>query len=47
MQAVQLVYRAELRRRWKSWVALALLVSLAGGTVLAATVAAIGKGPTG
>jgi hypothetical protein len=39
MQAVQLVYRAELRRRWKSWVALALLVSLAGGTVLAATVA--------
>jgi ABC-type lipoprotein release transport system permease subunit len=39
MQAVQLVYRAELRRRWRSWIALALLVSIAGGTVLAALAA--------
>jgi hypothetical protein len=39
MRAVRLVYRAELRRRWRSWLALALLVSLAGGSVLAALVA--------
>ena len=30
---------AELRRRWRSWLAIALLVSLVGGFVLAATVA--------
>ena len=39
MQAVRLVYRAELRRRWQSWIALGLLVSIAGGTVLGALVA--------
>jgi hypothetical protein len=39
MQAIQLVYRAELRRRWKSWIALALVVALAGSTVLAAVAA--------
>jgi len=30
-------FRAELRRRWRSWLAVALLVSLVGGFVLAAT----------
>jgi ABC-type lipoprotein release transport system permease subunit len=39
VQAVRLVYRAELRRRWQSWIALGLLVSIAGGTVLGALVA--------
>ena len=39
MEAVRLVFRAELRRRWRSWLAIALLVSLVGGFVLAATVA--------
>ena len=39
MHAVQLIYRAELRRRWRSWLALALLVALAGGSVMAAVAA--------
>ena len=39
MEAVRLVFRAELRRRWRSWLAIALLVTLVGGFVLAATVA--------
>jgi hypothetical protein len=39
LEAVRLVFRAELRRRWRSWLAIALLVTLVGGFVLAATVA--------
>jgi hypothetical protein len=39
MQGVQLIYRAELRRRWRSWIALALLVALAGSIVLASVAA--------
>jgi hypothetical protein len=39
LEAVRLVFRAELRRRWRSWLAVALLVTLVGGFVLAATVA--------
>ena len=39
MEAVRLVFRAELRRRWRSWLAIALLVSLVGGFVLAGVVA--------
>jgi hypothetical protein len=34
--AVSLVFRAELRRRWQSWLAIAALVSVVGGLVLAA-----------
>ena len=37
--AFRLVFRAELRQRWKSWLALALLIALVGGFVLAATAA--------
>ncbi len=37
--AVWLVFRAELRRRWRSWLAVALLVAIVGGFVLAATAA--------
>ena len=39
MGAVRLAFRAELRRRWRSWLAIALLISLVGGLVLAATAA--------
>ena len=39
MRAIQLVFRAELRRRWRSWVALALLVTITGGGVMAAVAA--------
>src|ERR1019366_2125672 len=35
MRSVRVVFRAELWRRWKSWLALSLLVALIGGTVLA------------
>ncbi|HVB71723.1 MAG TPA: FtsX-like permease family protein [Acidimicrobiales bacterium] len=35
MHSVGVVFRAELLRRWASWLALALLVALIGGTVLA------------
>ena len=35
MRSVGVVYRAEFLRRWASWLALALLVALIGGTVLA------------
>jgi hypothetical protein len=37
--AIGLVFRAEMRHRWRSWLAIALLVSLVGGFVLAATAA--------
>ena len=39
MEAVWLVLRAEVRRRWRSWLAIALLISLVGGFVLAAAAA--------
>jgi len=39
LEAVRLVFRGELRRRWRSWVALALLITLVAGLVLAATAA--------
>ncbi len=35
MRSVGVVFRAELIRRWASWLALSLLVTLIGGTVLA------------
>jgi hypothetical protein len=34
-----LAFRAELRRRWRSWLAIALLISVVGGLVLAAAAA--------
>jgi hypothetical protein len=37
--AIRLVFRAELHRRWKSWLALAALIALVAGTVLAAAAA--------
>jgi hypothetical protein len=37
--AVRLAFHAELRHRWRSWLAIALLVSVAGGFVLGATAA--------
>ncbi len=37
MACIWSVFRSESRRRWPSWLALALLVALVGGTVLAAT----------
>ena len=39
MAATWLVVRAEIRRRWRSWLVLAALVAVAGGFVLAATAA--------
>jgi hypothetical protein len=39
MGAIRLLFRAELRRRWQSWLAIAVLVSVAGGFVLAAAAA--------
>ncbi|HEY7948363.1 MAG TPA: ABC transporter permease [Acidimicrobiales bacterium] len=39
MGAVRLVFGAELRRRWRSWLAISLLVALVGGFVLAAAAA--------
>ena len=39
MGAFELLFRAETRRRWRSWLALAVLVALVGGLVLAATAA--------
>ena len=39
MGAVMLVFQAELRRRWRSWLAIALLISVVGGLVLAAAAA--------
>jgi hypothetical protein len=37
--AVAFAFRAELRSRWRSWLAIALLIALVGGFVLAATAA--------
>jgi hypothetical protein len=37
--AVTFAFRAELRRRWRSWLAIAALISVVGGFVLAATAA--------
>jgi FtsX-like permease family len=37
--AVRLAFRAELRRRWRSWLAIALLISVVGGVVLATAAA--------
>jgi len=37
--AVRLVFGAELRRRWRSWLALAVLIALVGGLVLGAAAA--------
>jgi hypothetical protein len=34
MRAIREVFRAELRHRWRSWLALTVLVALVGGTVL-------------
>lgn len=39
MGALKLVLRVELRRRWRSWLALAALIALVGGLVLAAAAA--------
>ncbi len=39
MDAVWLAFRVELRRRWRSWLVIALLVSIVGGFVLAAAAA--------
>jgi hypothetical protein len=36
---IKLVLRAELKRRWRSWIALAALIALVGGLVLAAAAA--------
>ncbi len=37
--AVAFAFRAELRSRWRSWLAIALLIAVVGGFVLAATAA--------
>ncbi|MGD0441493.1 MAG: FtsX-like permease family protein [Acidimicrobiales bacterium] len=37
--AVRLAFSCELRRRWRAWLAIAILISVAGGIVLAATAA--------
>jgi hypothetical protein len=37
--AVGLAFRTELRRRWRSWLAISLLISIVGGLVLAAVAA--------
>ena len=39
MGAVRLLFHTELRRRWQSWVVIALLISVVAGLVLAATAA--------
>ena len=39
MGAVGLVFHAGLRRRWRSWLAIAILISIVGGLVLAAAAA--------
>jgi hypothetical protein len=37
--AIRLAFRAELRRRWRSWLSIALLISVVGGLVLGAAAA--------
>jgi hypothetical protein len=37
--AVRLIFHTELRRRWRSWLAIAILISVVGGLVLAAAAA--------
>jgi hypothetical protein len=37
--AMNLVFRAQLRRRWQSWLAIAILISVVGGVVLGAAAA--------
>ncbi len=39
MGAVLLIFRSELRRRWRSWLILVLLIAVVGGLVLAAAAA--------
>jgi hypothetical protein len=39
MGAIRLVFRADLRNRWQSWLAIAILISVVGGFVLAAAAA--------
>ncbi len=39
MEAIRLAFRAELRRRWRSWLAIAILISIVGGLVLASAAA--------
>ena len=39
MGAVRLVFRAESRGRWRAWLAIAILISIVGGVVLAAAAA--------
>jgi hypothetical protein len=39
MRAIGVVFRAELQHRWRSWLALTVLVTLVGGTVLGAVAA--------
>ncbi len=39
MEAVWLAFRVELRRRWRSWLAIAVLISVVGGFALAAAAA--------
>jgi FtsX-like permease family len=39
MRAVRLVFAAKLRRHWRSWLLLSLLIAVASGVVLAATAA--------
>ena len=39
MGAVRIIFRAELRRRWRSWLALVMLIAVVGGVVVAATAA--------
>jgi len=39
VDALRLIFRAELRRRWRSWLALAVLIAVVGGVVMAAAAA--------
>ena len=39
VDALRLIFRAELRRRWRSWLALAILIAVVGGVVMASAAA--------
>jgi FtsX-like permease family len=39
VDALGLIFRAELRRRWRSWLALAVLIAVVGGVVIASAAA--------